>query len=125
MLLGVVSDTHGHLPATQQAVRELARHRVQEVIHCGDIGGPELVGLFSAWPTHFVSGNVDRDEAPLRAAAAAAGLDYCGRQGTLEREGVRIAFLHGDDAWQLQAAIQSGQWDLVCADTRTWRTSGG
>ena len=56
--LGIVSDSHGHLRNTRTAVERLSESDVDEVIHCGDIGSTDLVPLFSAWPTHFVFGNV-------------------------------------------------------------------
>jgi putative phosphoesterase len=59
MKIGVVSDTHGHVSYTLEAVRMLESLAVELVIHCGDIGTAEIVDLFAAWPTHFVFGNVD------------------------------------------------------------------
>lgn len=47
MLLGVVSDSHGHVGNTRQAVRMLQSLDVAAVIHCGDIGTPEIVKLFA------------------------------------------------------------------------------
>ena len=57
------------------------------MIHCGDIGSPEIVGLFGRWPTHFVLGNVDTPAQPLRAAIEAAGQTCHGRFGALEAGG--------------------------------------
>jgi putative phosphoesterase len=113
MRLGIVSDTHGHLGRTQQAVRQLEESNVEQVIHCGDVGSSEIPALFATWPTHFVRGNVDHD-ARLRAAVEAAGKTYHGAFGGLEIEGVAIAFLHGDDERLLEATIAGGQWRLVC-----------
>jgi hypothetical protein len=59
MLLGVVSDTHGHVQNAQAAVRMLENLEVEVVLHCGDIGSQAIVPLFKKWPTHFVFGNVD------------------------------------------------------------------
>ncbi len=114
MQLGIVSDTHGHVPYALEAVRMLESLGVEAVLHCGDIGSPEIVGLFSAWPTHFVFGNVDHDEADLRRAIRDAGQTCHGRLGTLELAGRKIAFLHGDDTALLRETIDSGKWDLVC-----------
>jgi putative phosphoesterase len=114
MLIGVVSDTHGQLQSTRDAVWMLERNRVEQVIHCGDIGSPEVVNLFSAWPTHFVFGNVDWPQEPLRAAIKAAGQTCHGSFGTLTLDGVKIAFLHGDDTELLNQTIEGGQWSLVC-----------
>ena len=114
MIIGIVSDTHGHVAYTQPAVRMLESCDVQQVIHCGDIGSMEIVDLFERWPTHFVFGNVDTQTAKLRAAIQAAGQTCHERFGELELDGRRIAFLHGDDEHRLRAAVESGGYDLVC-----------
>jgi putative phosphoesterase len=114
MRIGVVSDTHGHVAYTRDAVRMLESLDVELVIHCGDIGSPEIVALFADWPTHFVFGNVDGEPRGLEAAIAAAGGVCHGRFGSLELAGQKVAFLHGDDAALLRHASTSGQWDMVC-----------
>ena len=114
MILGVVSDTHGHLENTLNAVRMLQSFSVDVVIHCGDIGSTEIPELFSKWPTHFVFGNVDGDESELRAAIARAGGTCHGRFGALELRDNKIAFLHGDDGARYKATVASNEWDLVC-----------
>ena len=62
MLIGVVSDTHGHLGFTQEATQVLADQKIETVLHCGDIGSLEIVPLFDRWTTHFVFGNVDHND---------------------------------------------------------------
>lgn len=114
MQLGVVSDTHGHVGYTREAIRMLESLEVEAVLHCGDIGSPEIVELFSAWPTHFVFGNVDHNSAELKEAIRAAGQTCHDRFGRLELAGRRIAFLHGDDTALLEQTIAGGQWHMVC-----------
>jgi putative phosphoesterase len=114
MLLGVVSDTHGHVPNTSRAVRMLESLQVAEVIHCGDIGSSEIVTMFAAWPTHFVFGNVDYDRAALKGEIARLKQTCCGEFGTIRREDREIAFLHGDDAGRLAQTIRGGRFALVC-----------
>ena len=75
MRIGVVSDTHGHVPFTRDAVRMLEQLEVELVIHCGDVGSVEIVSLFSAWPTHFVLGNVDADDSQWDAVIEAQARD--------------------------------------------------
>jgi len=115
MILGVVSDTHGQLTYTQEAVRMLEEFEPAAVIHCGDIGSVDVVRQFTQWPTHFVLGNVDDNAAELERAILKAGLVYHGRFGSLELGGRRIAFLHGDDNRRLKEEIVGGAWDLVCS----------
>lgn len=114
MLLGIVSDTHGHVNNTLQAVRMLQSLEVEQVLHCGDIGSTAIVELFSDWPTHFVFGNVDYNEAELHQAIEEAGQTCHGRFGSLELCGVKIAVLHSDDGRRFRQTVKSGDWDLVC-----------
>lgn len=114
MRIGVVSDTHGHVPYTLEAVRMLESLDVELVIHCGDIGSTQIVELFAAWPTHFVFGNVDHDYQLLEEAIRQAGQTCYGRFGELELVGKKIAFLHGDDTALLRQTITLGERALVC-----------
>lgn len=114
MLVAVVSDTHGHTSNTLRAVRMLEQFEIDAVLHCGDIGSPQVVELFAAWPTHFVFGNVDSQWSELRAAIHEAGQTCHEEFGELEWAGLRVAFLHGHDQRRLRQAAQSGEWDVVC-----------
>ena len=87
---------------------------VETVLHCGDIGTPEIVELFAPWPTHFVFGNCDDDRPALRAAIAASGQSCHEEFGDLEFAGVKVALLHSHDRERFRTAVQSGQWQLVC-----------
>ncbi len=113
MRIGILSDTHGHLPRALLAVEQLAHLEVDLVIHCGDIGSPTIIDLFASWPTHFVFGNVD-DPQTLRKLIAQAGQTCHERFGQLRLHGKRIAFLHGDDHRLLRETTESGHWNLVC-----------
>ena len=115
MLLGIVSDTHGHVSHTREAIRVLESFSPAAVIHCGDIGSAEIVPLFASWPTHFVLGNVDEGIDEIEEAIVAAGQSNHGAFGELKLGGRRIAFLHGHDLKRLRATIDSGAWDLVCS----------
>jgi uncharacterized protein len=114
MRLGVISDTHGHSDYTRAALGVLDEQQVDALIHCGDIGPPQIVGLFAGRPTHFVFGNTDQDLADLRMAIAELGLNCHEHRGDVELGGRRIGFLHGDDAGAFMEMIASQQFDLVC-----------
>ena len=113
MLIGILSDTHGDLDGTRQAVRVFQSLEVDMVLHCGDVGQPGVVSLLSAWPVHFVLGNVDRD-GTLWEGLTESGNVFHARFGRLTLEGRSIALLHGDDTTRLRGAVSSGEWDLVC-----------
>jgi putative phosphoesterase len=114
MRLGIVSDTHGHIQNAQAAVRMLESLEVDEVLHCGDIGSTAIPALFSRWPTHFVFGNCDPNEAELKMAIAAAGRLCHGRFGDLMLGGRKIALIHSDDARLFRQVTSGGKYDLVC-----------
>jgi putative phosphoesterase len=115
MLLGVVSDSHGQLTNTLDAVRVLESLKVEAVLHCGDIGSARICGLFGAWPTHFVFGNVDDNQAELRREIIEQGQTCHDRFGDVQLAGRRIALLHGDDEKRLRHAATCGEYDLVCS----------
>lgn len=113
MLLGVVSDSHGHVANTQAALRMLASLEVEVVVHCGDIGSPNIPPLFAPWPTHFVLGNVDDDPEQVKHAVAKNG-SFHDRFADLTLAGRRIAVVHSDDFKRFRQATDCGDYDLVC-----------
>ncbi len=112
MKIGVLSDSHGNVAAVQQAIRILQSMQVSLIIHCGDIG-PDVVPAFTGLATHFVCGNVDNLDR-MREVIVDPAHTLHEHLGTLEIEGRRVAFLHGDDVQLLRHTIHSGHWDLVC-----------
>jgi uncharacterized protein len=112
MRVGIISDTHGEVDSTNNALRVLDSLGVSVILHCGDVG-VEIVPLLRGRWTHFVAGNTDNPEG-LREAITAPEHTYHSPLGSLEIEGCRIAFLHGDDAQLLHHTIHSGDFDLVC-----------
>lgn len=114
MRIAVVSDTHGNVRNTQTACELIRPWNIATVLHCGDIGGLEIIPLFEEWPTHFVFGNVDDNPSQLRTAIENENQTCHGRYGELTLSDCQIAFLHGDDWRLLEHTILSGQYDLVC-----------
>ena len=112
MKIGVISDTHGDVYSARAAVRLFRCMKVDQVLHCGDIGSPEIVGLFSEWPTHFVYGNVDSPT--LKDIILEAGQTCHDRFGSIELDGRKIALLHGNDTGLLEQAAKSGKWHVIC-----------
>lgn len=114
MLVGVVSDTHGHVPFSREAARVLEALEVERILHCGDIGSGDVIEVLRGWPVDYVLGNVDSHEAELAHAARALGHTMHGAIARLEILGRRVAVLHGDDTRLLRESIASGKYDLVC-----------
>lgn len=114
MRIGVVSDTHGHTAHTLNAVRMLEELDVEAVLHCGDIGTPDIPPLFRRWPTHYVFGNCDGNWAGLRAAIEASGGVCHEREASLLLGGRKIGLIHSDDHYAFVELIRNGRCDLVC-----------
>jgi len=96
------------------AVRLLEELDVAALLHCGDIGTPEIPPLFQAWPTHYVFGNCDYEEDELRQAIQKVPGHVCHeRMGTIELGGRQIAIIHSDDRWKFLETVRSNKFDLV------------
>lgn len=135
MLLGIISDTHGHVERTRRAAERLAEASVEEVVHCGDIGSEavlaELATTFSPLeiPVTAVLGNVDVYGTDLTLFPSSTGIRVAGRIAKLEWENLRAVVLHGDDFRALGNAVDSEEYDYVftghthvAADERRGRT---
>lgn len=114
MRLGIISDTHGHVELTRQAIRMLESLDVDTVLHCGDIGSIAVVELFKNWPTHFVFGNCDERLDAFAAEITAAGQTCHGLFGDITLDGIRIALLHSHERRRFRETIDSGDYRLVC-----------
>jgi uncharacterized protein len=115
MKIGILSDSHGNVPTTGNAVAVFGAAGVSAVFHCGDIGSldvlTELAGL--EVPVHAVFGNVDAHSSDWRFFPTNVGVQLHGRFGDIELEGMRIGLLHSDDRRRFNQAVSSGEYDLV------------
>jgi putative phosphoesterase len=75
MRIGVVSDTHNHMPSVTRIVELFRAAAVERVIHTGDITQAKVLDAFAALavPLHGVYGNNDLERESLEAAARAHG----------------------------------------------------
>lgn len=113
MKIGILSDTHNNVHNTRLALDLLKLHRVERLIHCGDLTGAHMVPLFEGWQVDFLRGNVDGELEELRAAVAWLGNATYGHKLTLELDGVRLAATHGHDQELLDKLIRSGNYRYV------------
>ncbi len=113
MKIGIVSDSHGRTDTVSRALDLLRERGVQTVLHCGDVDDGATVALFRGLDAHFVFGNCDVYRDTLREAMSAAGVTLHENYGNLELEGVKIAFLHGDDKGLMRDVEHSGHYDYL------------
>jgi putative phosphoesterase len=111
MLVGVISDSHDHLPNLRQALTILAQRRVPVVFHCGDLIAPFVTRELGQFPgaVHTVFGNNDADRflALKVQQTAAPNVTHHGEFGFVAVESHRIGLTHyGEYARGFVAAKQ-------------------
>jgi uncharacterized protein len=97
MLIGILSDTHDRADAMAAGLKVLRQNGAEMLIHCGDVGGQNIVDLMAGLKGLFVWGNTDFNQAALSQYAADLGVDCRGELAELEVDGKKIAVTHGHD----------------------------
>ena len=115
MKIGILSDTHGNISATENATEVFRRAGVAAVFHCGDIGSFDVLSELAALqiPVHAVFGNVDVYSNDWKFFPTNVGIYLHGRFGEVELEGHRMGLLHSDDANRFNQAVYSGDYTFV------------
>lgn len=107
MRIGVVSDTHNHLPNVRRIVELFAEAGVDRVVHTGDITQPKTLRAFGELGAPFVAvlGNNDQGErAALEETAAELGMSIADPPLELDWDGRRILVVH--DPRDLEAHLR-------------------
>jgi hypothetical protein len=98
MLIGILSDSHGHRGPVRAALELFERLEVQHIIHCGDVGGTPVFDEFVGRPVHFVWGNTDVASPGIDAYLKSVGLPAPPAPPlVLELAGKRILVFHGHE----------------------------
>src|SRR5579884_1042563 len=111
MQIAVLSDTHSRYTTVESALEVLQGRNINTVLHCGDIEDADTVWLFQGFTAHFVFGNCDTERASLRQAVYGIGGTLHEPFGEVELNGVKIAFLHGDDKLLMRDVERSEHFD--------------
>ena len=96
MRIGVVSDTHNHLPNVSRIVELFNAARVERVVHAGDITQAKTLEVLSGLDArlHGVYGNNDLERQSLEAAAARLDFQICDPPLELSWADRRIRVFH-------------------------------
>ncbi|HEY4674494.1 MAG TPA: metallophosphoesterase [Candidatus Bathyarchaeia archaeon] len=116
MLVGLISDTHDHLPMVEKAVKKLNSENVELVLHAGDYVAPFVIPKFKELKAKLVGvfGNNDGDHELLKKRFSEhEGFEIRGSFAEVIADGLRIALLHGNEEELLKALINSGGFDVV------------
>lgn len=113
MLIGLISDTHDHVPHIQKAVDIFREKEVDFVIHAGDYCSPFTIPYFKNLNLKGIFGNNDGDKFLLVSKFQEAGAEISGEFMKLEVDGLKIAVYHGTYSDITEALTLSGKYDVV------------
>lgn len=98
MKIGVISDTHGVVDRTQQAVEIFDRESIDTICHCGDVGSLAILELFAGKHLWFVWGNTDHPSPSWKSATETWGFVWPDRSPvSVDLDGKRILLAHGHE----------------------------
>jgi putative phosphoesterase len=113
VIVGILSDTHDHVPSTQAGVELLRQGGAEYVVHCGDVGSELVLEVLAGVPAAFVFGNNDVDRRKLERFAGHLGISCLGLAGELDLGGKLFHVQHGDDARAMRTAQQGQRYDYL------------
>lgn len=116
MIIGILSDTHDHLPMVEAAVHKLNESGVELVLHAGDYISPFVIPRLHALnaPLIGVFGNNDGDYAMLtQRFLEYDNLEIRGNFAEVEVAGLSIGLLHGHESKLLNALIKREAFDVL------------
>jgi len=116
MLVGLMSDTHDHLPMIEKAVKKFNDENVGLVLHAGDYVAPFVIPKFKGLKARLIGvfGNNDGDHELLkRRASENENVEIRGGFAAIIVEGLKIVLLHGDEMELLKTLIDSESVDVI------------
>lgn len=113
MLIGLISDTHDHVPHLKKAVQVFKERKADLVLHAGDYCSPFMIPHFEGLPLKGIFGNNDGDKYLLMSKFRAIGADLEGDFMRVEAGGLTIAVYHGTYDEITKSLVESGRYDVV------------
>jgi putative phosphoesterase len=113
VIIGILSDTHDRLDNTIAAMKLLRDGGAEFYIHCGDVGGEQIIDQLAGVPVALVWGNNDWDRTPLTRYAESLSIQVFQDFGELELGGKRFAVTHGDDERIVRKILDEQQHDYL------------
>lgn len=113
MLIGIISDTHDHVPHIKKAVRLFRERNAELVLHAGDYCSPFTIPHFKGLNLKGIFGNNDGDKYLLMTKFTEIKADLKGSFMEVEAGGLKIAVYHGTDQPITDALLRSGMYDAV------------
>ena len=113
MIVGLVSNTNGRSDARAAAVSALRDRGADLIVHCGDVGGRQVLDEMARIDACFVWGDRDTDRMGLLRHARQVNVVCFGVLGELDLDGKRAVLVHGDDKKLLRRLLDEQQYDYL------------
>ncbi len=113
MVIGLISDTHDHVPNIQIATDYFRRMEVEMVLHAGDYCSPFTIAHFEGLNLYGIFGNNDGDRYLLMKKFEAINGVLCGEFYEAELDGMKMALYHGTYPGITASLEKSGLYDVV------------
>ena len=115
LLIGLISDTHDHIRAIEEAVNIFNIKNVELILHAGDYNSPFTARIFKDLRAKFIGvyGNTDGEKEGLKNRYSEIGADIKGIYASLNFNNHKLALYHGHEQFFLDALIKSGQYNVV------------
>ena len=112
MKLGILSDSHGRVLVVRQALAVLDAAGAEIIIHCGDVGGLEVLDELVGQRAWFVWGNTDEHSELWKPHVEAMGLSWPNGPLDLNFANRRIGVFHGHER-AFREALSNAQHDYL------------
>jgi uncharacterized protein len=98
MKIAIISDSHDNLTNIQKFVKVAKKEKFDEIIHCGDMCIPKILGMLAETNAvvHFTFGNIDPGAAYeiMNVSANNKKINIYKPFGEIDVDGKKIAFVH-------------------------------
>ena len=125
MVIGIMSDSHGRADRVRDACALFDKLGAELLIHCGDVGGTDVLDELVGRACTFVWGNMDSPDHATRAYVDSVGLPWPEQSPvSIAVAGKRLLVFHGhepgimDRAWTLDADYAFHGHTHECRDER-------
>lgn len=112
MKLGILSDSHGRVEMVRRALAELDAAGTQVFVHCGDVGGLDVLDELAGRRAWFVWGNTDEPRPFWRPHVAELGLPWPDGPVELALAGRSIGVYHGHER-AFREALRDARFDYL------------
>lgn len=113
MLIGLISDTHDHIPHLKKAIQIFRQKKVDLVLHSGDYCSPFMIPHFDGLNLKGIFGNNDGDKYLLMQKFREIDAELHGDFMKVDAGGLNIAVYHGTYAEITDSLVESGRYDVV------------